>query len=468
MRLRRLALSAGLALLVTGGALVAGVAGHGGVAVRGGLLLLLVGALLAAAGALGRRFAAAWQGAALVLLNTLLLLVVLELAAGLVRPPRDEIRQDLFGRADQRTPTLHWTIPYYRARAWSGDYWRELHAIGTWYHPYVIWRRFPFRGRYIAVDSAGVRRTPGADCGPGAFRVFAIGGSVMWGFGAPDSATIPYYLQRALAERLAPRPVCVVNLSEHGFNTTQDVIELQQRLVRGDVPDLVLQLQGANDVWAAYSSGQAGVHGFLGEIAGKLEQGQGTSPAARLLGRLALVRLLRPPAPPREVTRWTMPDTTLADRVVDIYLENYRLLRLLGEAYGFEVHAFWQPVIYEGRKPLLPEEEAMRRYSLQQEVPAWPHMFARSFADVARRAPRDGHFHDLRDAFDDRRDDMYIDWAHLTPEGNKVLAARMLAAVDLARWEGRSLGRREGAPPAAPTSSRPKGSRRLVAAARSR
>jgi lysophospholipase L1-like esterase len=224
--------------------------------------------------------------------------------------------------------------------------------------------------------------------------------------------------------------VCVVNLSEHAFNSTQDLIELQRRLARGDVPDLALFLQGANDIWAAYSSGRPDAHGFLGEIAGKLERDQGASPTQLLLRRLAIVRLLRPYRP-REVSHWTMPDTALADTVVGVYLENYRMLRSLARTYGFEYQVFWQPTIHTGRKRLVPEEEAMRVDDLAQTVPAWPRMLARAFDDIGRRGPRDGHFHDLRDAFDARTDDIYTDYAHVVPEGNRLLADRMLAALAL-------------------------------------
>src|SRR6185312_13466875 len=74
-----------------------------------------------------------------------------------------------------------------------------------------------FSGRYVNVSKTGVRsngpRGEGPAPRPGAkpFRVIALGGSTMWGYGVPDWETIPAHLQRALQARHPGRAVEVVN-----------------------------------------------------------------------------------------------------------------------------------------------------------------------------------------------------------------------------------------------------------------
>ena len=54
---------------------------------------------------------------------------------------------------------------YYQGRLWSAEYWREFESSKQQqYRPYVIWRRAPFRGKYINVDEDGLRRTVNPDC----------------------------------------------------------------------------------------------------------------------------------------------------------------------------------------------------------------------------------------------------------------------------------------------------------------
>jgi lysophospholipase L1-like esterase len=361
---------------------------------------------------------------------------VLELLARAVEPHTRIFPGELFEHADS-TVVGHEQLAYYRTRPWGPEYWRELQSLGTHYMPFTIWRRAPFHGRQIVVDDSGYRRTPGADCRPGAFTVFAIGGSTLWGYGAPDWGTIPAYLQAELA-RVTQGPVCVRNLGEFGYTSTQDLIELERHLERGDVPDVVIALQGANDLWSAYQNGRPGLHFYIEEIAWKLERGTGESPTAQLLRRLALVRLLAPAETHREVRGWQSTDTVLADRSVAIYRQNYRMLQALAREYGFECRVFWQPNLLVSPKSLTDEERAIREGELRREGPVWLYMLERGHADAAAFAPADGHFYDLNEVFRDRPELVWADWAHVTPEANQLLARRMLETLPLGPVVSRS------------------------------
>jgi hypothetical protein len=103
--------------------------------------------------------------------------------------------------------------------AWFPAYRREFRSTvtETW-APYVSVRRNPFAGSLINIDSARHRRTiPGPHRAADTIRVFALGGSTMWGTDLRDQATIPSVLSRLPASK-APAGLTfdVTNFGESG------------------------------------------------------------------------------------------------------------------------------------------------------------------------------------------------------------------------------------------------------------
>src|SRR5215510_1414185 len=228
---------------------------------------------------LGQRIAVLYKTLAILTLNAVVIFVCLDFAAQVTYKARSSlfppsVESDLRARS-----------PFYRSQPWAAQYWREfLLSRQTRYHSFVLYRRAPFKGETINIDQEGIRMTPGADCGPNAFKVFAFGGSTMWGTGSPDWGTIPSYLQRGI-KKLKNGPICVVNFGESGYMSTQSVIELMLQLQSGNIPDVTLFLDGVNDVYTAYQSGRPGVHENFEQIAAKFENG-GVSKKRLLLGLL--------------------------------------------------------------------------------------------------------------------------------------------------------------------------------------
>ena len=62
----------------------------------------------------------------------------------------------------------------------------------------------------------------------------------MWGTGADDERTIPSYFAKKTGEH-------VLNLGESGFNTIQELIQLQILLAKGLTPKEVVFYDGVND-----------------------------------------------------------------------------------------------------------------------------------------------------------------------------------------------------------------------------
>jgi hypothetical protein len=157
----------------------------------GGIVALVAGLIFqitdqqSSSSLLGHRIVNSYKAVAFVTLNTLILFACLELAATFVAKIWKEPAPD----EDEQSPRAH--TSYYASQAWAKEYWKEFSlSRPVLYHDYVLWRRAPFKGKFINISRDGTRLTPGAECGANSYKVFTFGGSTMWGTGSPDWSTI--------------------------------------------------------------------------------------------------------------------------------------------------------------------------------------------------------------------------------------------------------------------------------------
>jgi lysophospholipase L1-like esterase len=390
--------------------------------------LLVVGALLVVAGAVGRRFPDVYRGAATLLLNTLLACMLVELAAAAYLLAKGIDDSGARGAVYRTAPAL----AYYQQKPWGAEYWREFaEANPLYYAPYVVFRRVPFKGRYVNVGADRLRVTPGARCEPGALVVWMFGGSTMWGTGAPDSLTIPAFVQQGLAQR-RPGPVCVVNFGESAYVSTQELVQLTLALQRGGRPNVVVFYDGVNDVYSAFQAGHAGAHQNEARIATRFRS-HWLRQAVDSLATMAVLRtIVRPPAARRPAA------PVLADSIIATYLGVVDVARALGRQYGFRTLFFWQPELSESHKPLTAREQRLDR---QLGAPVKT-LYREAYARVAAVAAKPGgDLFDISGALAADPREIFIDFAHIVPEGNARVADAMLRAWDAAPGQAVAAGR---------------------------
>jgi hypothetical protein len=337
--------------------------------------------------------------------------------------------------------------PYYATRSWSQQYWKEFGLTRKeHYRAFTLWRRAPFKGTTINIDDRGVRMTPGADCRPGAYKVFTFGSSHMWGTGAPDWETIAAHLQSLLANA-GRGPVCVTNFGESAWVSMQSVIELMMQLQSGNIPDLVISFDGAADIYTAYQSGVPGIHENFEMTAARME---GTDTArlpllVRWLQTFSTYQLIE-----KQVERLSSGDQsggrtlrtyesmhldrdTLARAVEDAYLANYRAVDALAAEYGFDYYFFWPPHLTKGHKRLTPEEVALGK----AVDPALRRLHDSVYSLIDRRiGSHDAtyrHLVTMSDVFDSVNGLVWLDDSHTTPEGNALIADRMFETLRIHR-----------------------------------
>jgi len=114
---------------------------------------------------------------------------------------------------------------------------KEYSAPGSKYQSFIGYRRNQFSGDVVNVDSNGFRISTNHKIND---SVWFLGGSTMWGTGSDDNNTIPSIYAKITNKS-------VLNLGESGYNSFQELIQLQILLANGYKPEIVIFYDGAND-----------------------------------------------------------------------------------------------------------------------------------------------------------------------------------------------------------------------------
>jgi lysophospholipase L1-like esterase len=358
-------------------------------------------------------------------------LVLVELVAFLLVPQRYQdppaVTADAWIHSDALArPDTVWM------KGFVDEFCRSYHARWT---PYLYFRRLPFEGRYINIDSSGIRYTPQFTQRPPPLitpeKIFLFGGSTMWGTGAADSGTIPSQLSRILATDSLMRYASVTNFGESGYVSTQSLLRLELELRKGNVPDQVILYDGVNDVYAAYQDGEAGApqnevnrlqeFNLLKENSRMMSLG-----IEAILGRTMIAEVINGIHRAMKVTPVAdIPGEELVRNIVRLYRGNIRILDALSREYGFRYAAYWQPVVFSRKNPTPYEREQSDK--LRDVRPLFLDVYHRIAEDSLLNA--NASFHDISDLFDGVSAPVYLDFCHVTEHGNSMIAARMVSDV---------------------------------------
>lgn len=305
------------------------------------------------------------------------------------------------------------------------------------YLPYVMWRRKPFDGDLINVEQTGLRRTRGNSQHSDPLQVWVFGGSTIWGWGVPDEQTIPSHLARLLNETWEVDSQ-VWNYGEDGFVSTQEVIQLLRVLQSGRRPDVVVFYDGANDATAAALwPSVPGTHHNLSSIRSKLEgTGPSWSERARSLGLFRVARYaLRQLGKDADSTPLAAPanvrdEDSLARQALDVWLENRQIVVALGRTYGFVPVFTFQPILGSTGKPLDESEQRLLATSMTRSTGPGllVHERMRELLshDLANGNETLTAVYDMSDVFQAVNEPLYLDWAHVSGDGNRIVAKRIL------------------------------------------
>jgi hypothetical protein len=331
---------------------------------------------------------------------------------------------------------------------WLNEFSREFEEtafrpLRNRWQPYVYGRNAPFDGKLINIDERGIRRTTNTmadSASPDHPRIVMLGGSTLWGHGARDEHTIPSCLARLLGER--GRQVEIVNLGQLGYVNTQEVFTLWSELQRNRAPQMVIFVDGFNDILSTLVNQTTGWS--INEVSRQREFKSSRQPASELFGmalrRTAISRTFIPelsyntdafgPGPAAEA-----PKGDAGQAIVDLYLENLRMVMALGRDHDFATLAYWQPIPFE--KHQLSKSEQAHLVGQEQLRQPCLHTYQR-FREAVNHLPAwlaagPGGAYCLGDLFDAPQwagRTSFYDQCHLTEAANLFVAERLLPDVE--------------------------------------
>lgn len=320
--------------------------------------------------------------------------------------------------------------PAYERYAWAEEFWKEQRARVSLegspppYEPFRIWGTHRSTGKFINVDEAAtgnIRRTINVqppDCEQPTFNIWFFGGSTAWAYGAPDFATIQSYLSKKLNAE-SHRCVEVVNMGVDGYASNQETIYLFQNLKAGKRPDAVILYDGYNDAYVgSLDPADPSAHWDYYSIKAKFESSIVSWP--NLNTRSYLLRIINGLRRRRQKELAGRPTEQAwvahARAALDNYESNIRIAEILAQQYGFRAYFFWQPCLVYGAKPVGPFEKALQAMGEDQRA------IDAVYEEAARRSEASGKFIFLGHVFDQVTEPAYIDWVHLAPRGNELVA----------------------------------------------
>ena len=314
------------------------------------------------------------------------------------------------------------------------EYWKEQQpSQKVQYEPYVLWRRALFNGSAISINADGIRRTLHTHCDASTFTIWMFGDSVMWGWGSPDSETIPSLV--AEDYQRAGRQVCIVNYGEKGWANTQELFELIQELKHADRrPDVVLFYDGGTEAFTAYENKKVDVHSnyldFKNYLEGWItEKKSGFS----YLSRSNTYRLLENIAArvsPKEAGNNSVSESdaqTWSYAIMQNYRENMDIIELLAKQYSFRPIFIWYPNMAVGNKHLTPEEAELSR-RLKKRFPSMDLVYRAAYKKCREVSRPDLYY--LGDLLDDTTTQLYRGIAHLNAAGNQIAADRLFQILE--------------------------------------
>ena len=311
-------------------------------------------------------------------------------------------------------------MSYAGGRARARDMFKEFNETEMQFRAFTGWQRRGYKGKFVNVDeNTRLRMSTNQEYNN---SVWFVGGSTIWGTGSADGYTIPSIYAKITEKK-------VLNLGESDWNSRQSVNRVLNLLAEGKRPERIVLYEGVNDV----------AHGCRGEgnmlqthsrevvFRERVEQPFNTlikersagvmewsvRPWLKLLSKLGY-------RPDSEFSYTCSTDRSHARKVAEFMLTNWKATRAVGRAFGAEVKGVLQPVWFTATQERvgIAREDVMREEYLA---------VYREMKGLMQEECKDEKACWLVDGsmWLAGRKDTFIDYCHLSEEGNSVIAGRL-------------------------------------------
>lgn len=319
----------------------------------------------------------------------------------------------------KRAELPNYALNYEHAKNVFADYSRVSHR----YEPFVGWRTLPFKGGTTHISAEGLRTHDHDNPSEDARRVVRFfGGSTMWGEGSDDQHTIP-----ALFNALQPE-YKVFNHGQLAYNTRQELDDLISVYSRNQRVDIVIYYDGVND--AAFLCPKVikdlPAHRLVPMYRDKLYVGS-KAMVMELLRKifiediLAVIQRATYRPTPANSPYDCISEPGKAEAIAEMMLKNWEMAHEIVTARNGKFIAVLQPAAFIGNP---------RTDHLELDIE-----LGKNFREVYRllkekiAARRHDWIFDMSEKFNGD-EYIFIDFCHVSPNGNEIIARELSSAVD--------------------------------------
>lgn len=232
-----------------------------------------------------------------------------------------------------------------------GDLLNETWHNQVVYSSYVQFKEPSRTGTYVNISANGFRLNQSSHENPLPLRgkplnIFVFGGSTTFGYGVPDSQTIPAYLEVLLREKNIDANV--YNFGRAFYFSLQERILFEKLLIDGHTPNIAIFIDGLNEFY--HDNGEPTYTGFLkGSMDNTFYAAQ--KKFFRELPIVNLVRLgrdtLQRQAPQERAGQPQVSqaaETEKIKQIINRYLSSTKMIKALSTEYQLKTLFVWQPV----------------------------------------------------------------------------------------------------------------------------
>ncbi len=304
--------------------------------------------------------------------------------------------------------------------AYAKKVFHDYNSVQHQYEPFVGWKTLPYKGETLTITSEGTRNVPLPE-GAKNKTVHFFGGSTMWGEGSDDEHTIP-----ALFAAKNPN-FEIYNHGQLAYNSRQELDALISLYATGMKPDVVVFYDGVND--AAFlcpkEIKKLPAHRLVPMYRDKLYVGKSAivKEIARKLfieNILAVIRRATYKPTPENTPYDCISNPAKAEQIAEMMMKNWEMANEIVTNRGGRFVAVLQPAAFVGK----PKTDYLK---LDEDLGK---NFQAIYTLIKKKIAERNHpwIVDLSDRFD-RDEHIYIDFCHVSPNGNAIIASELTRVV---------------------------------------
>ena len=311
---------------------------------------------------------------------------------------------------------------------WGKQYFIDRDKLKGEYYPFIGFKEKPLISSTINVDEDGYRVSRNNSKKP---DVFFLGGSTMFGYGSNDENTIPSIFSKFTNDTLTVR-----NLGNGAHTSSQNLIKIQDELLNFKNPKYIISYEGANEIYNLLEGINSNYkHSYFLKFKKTIDIDLTDEKLSfkslfesqtkflkfftlKFLYKIGFTKLEDPYILYKN-------DHESIEKSVNLFLQNWKILSLIGKENKIKVFLFLQPVISSNNHKtdhLVDNTDYKKFYDEMYSL-----IKEKIFSDPSLEIVKN-NFYDLSKILNEKEPYFY-DYVHINPKGNSIISKEIIKQI---------------------------------------